>query len=134
MKLYYQIPILYVNQNYCRNGFKNLWYRRPNMDSLIAIGSTAAVIYGIFALYKIGYGLGYQQLQIVDQYVMDLYFESAGTILTLITLGKDMESKSKKKTSEAIFKLIDLSPKFALVEREGELVSVFTDAIGRANA
>lgn len=85
------MPIVYVNRKYFQVGFKTLWKRSPNMDSLIAIGSTAAIAYGIFAIYKIGYALGMGDMMMADHYLMDLYFESAGTILTLITLGKYLE-------------------------------------------
>jgi cation transport ATPase len=87
------------------------------MDSLIAIGSTAALVYGVFAIYRIGYGLGVGDHALVSQYHMDLYFESAAMILALITLGKYLETRSKGKTSEAITKLMDLAPKTAAVER-----------------
>lgn len=87
------LPIAYVNRNYFIIGFKRLFKRSPNMDSLIAIGSFAAIIYGIFAIYKTGYGLGYERLEIVEKYSMDLYFESAGTILTLITFRKIFRNK-----------------------------------------
>ncbi len=80
------LPIMYVNRNYFIVGFKQLLKRTPNMDSLIALGSTAATIYGIFAVYMIGYGLGHNQQELVQRYSMDIYFESAGTILTLITV------------------------------------------------
>ena len=82
------LPIVYVNRNYFIIGLKRLFKRTPNMDSLVAIGSLASIIYGIFAIYMIGYGLGHNQIDIVEQYRMDIYFESAGTILTLITLRK----------------------------------------------
>ena len=85
------IPIVFVNLKYFKNGFSALVHLRPNMDSLIAIGSAAAVAYGIFAIYQIGIGLGNNNTQLVNMYSMDLYFESAGTILTLITLGKFLE-------------------------------------------
>ena len=81
-------------------GFKTLFHRSPNMDSLIAVGSAAAVIYGVAALYRIGWGLGHVDMAVVEQYSMDLYFESAGMILTLITLGKYLEARSKGKTSD----------------------------------
>lgn len=116
------LPILYVNRKYFQVGFKTLFRRSPNMDSLIAIGSSAAVIYGIFAIFKIGYGLGHMDMDMVMHYSMDLYFESAATILTLITLGKYLEARSKGKTSEAITKLLDLAPKTAAVIRDGEEV------------
>lgn len=111
------LPILYVNQKYFKVGFKTLFRGSPNMDSLIAIGATAAVVYGCFAIFRIGYGLGHGDAALVEQYAMDIYFESAGTILTLITVGKYLETKSKGKTSAAITKLMDLSPKTAIVLR-----------------
>lgn len=114
------IPVVFVNFKYYRVGFKTLFHRAPNMDSLIALGSSAAILYGIFAIYKIGYGLGHGDMELVHQYSMDLYFESAGMILTLITLGKFFEARAKGKTSEAISKLMDLAPKTALVERGGK--------------
>jgi Cu+-exporting ATPase len=114
------IPIIYVNRNYFLVGFKRLFKGSPNMDSLIAIGSASATLYGIFAIYMIGVGLGHGNLEIVEKYSMDIYFESAGTILTLITVGKYLETKSKGKTTEAISKLINLVPKTATVIRDGK--------------
>ena len=113
------LPILFVNRSYFARGFRSLLHRAPNMDSLIALGSAAATLYGIFALYQIGYGLGHAQPERVSQYSMDLYFESAAVILTLITLGKFLEARSKHKTTEAIARLMDLAPKTALVLRDG---------------
>ncbi|HWP51279.1 MAG TPA: heavy metal translocating P-type ATPase [Clostridia bacterium] len=113
------LPVIYVNRKFFQVGFKTLWHRAPNMDSLIAIGSTAAVVYGVFAIYRMGYGLGVGDMALVERYHMDLYFESAVTILTLITLGKFLETRSKGKTSEAIAKLIDLAPKTATVLKNG---------------
>lgn len=118
------VPIMVINQKYYRVGFKTLWRRSPNMDSLIAVGSAAAVIYGIAALYRIGWGLGHGDLAVVERYSMDLYFESAGMILTLITLGKFLETRSKGKTGQAIARLIDLAPKTAVVLRGGREVEV----------
>lgn len=118
------LPIVYVNRNYYINGFKSLGKGSPTMDSLIAIGSAAAVVYGIFAIYNIGYGLGHENLGLVAQYSMDLYFESAGTILTLITVGKYLEIRSKGRTSDAIAKLINLAPKTALVLRDNQEVEL----------
>ena len=114
------LPIVYVNRKYFQAGFKNLVKLHPNMDSLIAIGSSAALIYGVFAIYQIGIGLGYQDMETVHHYTMDLYFESSAMILALITLGKFLETKSKGKTSEAITKLLHLAPKTATVIRNGE--------------
>ena len=113
------LPILIANQKYFKNGFKTLWHRSPNMDSLIAIGAGAAILYGFFAIYRIGYAMGHGDIMVVHQYAHDLYFESAGTILTLITIGKYLETKSKGKTSEAITKLLNLAPKTVTVVRDG---------------
>ena len=118
------LPIMYINDRYYRVGFKTLWHRSPNMDSLIALGSAAAVVYGIAALFQIAWGLGHGDLARVDQWSMDLYFESAGMILTLITLGKWLETRSKGKTSQAITRLMDLAPKTASVLRDGVEVEI----------
>lgn len=113
------VPIVLANQNYFKNGFKTLFKDSPNMDSLIAIGAGASIVYGIFAIYRIGYGLGYNDLAVVNEYRANLYFESAGMILTLITVGKFLEARSKGKTSEAITKLMQLAPKTVTVLRGG---------------
>lgn len=112
------LPIIYVNRKYYQTGFKTLIHLSPNMDSLIAIGSGAAFVYGIVAIYRIGYGLGHGNDALVSRYASDLYFESAGMILALITVGKYLETRSKGKTSEAIEKLMDLSPKTAILLTE----------------
>ena len=113
------IPVVFVNAKYYRMGFKTLFHGSPNMDSLIAIGSGAAIVYGIYAIFKIGIGFGYGDMETVHSFMMDLYFESAGMILTLITLGKTLEARAKGKTSDAITKLMNLAPKTATVERNG---------------
>ena len=113
------LPVAFVNKAYYTKGFSTLFHGAPNMDTLIAVGSTASLIYGIFAIYRIGYGLGVQDFALVHQYQHDLYFESAVMILALINVGKYLEARSKGKTSEAITKLMNLAPKTAVVEREG---------------
>ena len=113
------LPIIYVNRKYFIVGYKTLWHRAPNMDSLIAVGSTAALAYGIFAIYRMSYGLGAGDYALVEKYHMDLYFESSVMILTLITLGKFLETRSRRKTSEAISRLTELAPETAVVERNG---------------
>ena len=118
------LPIMYLNDKYYKVGFKTLLHRAPNMDSLIAVGSAAAVVYGVFAIYQMGYGLGHGDLELTARYHMDLYFESAGMILTLITLGKFLETRSKGKTSQAITRLMDLAPKTAAVLRNGQEVEI----------
>lgn len=119
LQMLLSIPIAYVNRKYYQMGFKTLWHRSPNMDSLIAIGSSAAFLYGIYAIFRIGYGLGHGEMELVHRFATDLYFEAGGTILALITLGKFLETRSKGKTSEAITKLMDLAPKIAMVVRNG---------------
>lgn len=123
------IPIIFININYFKNGFKNLFRLSPNMDSLIAIGSFAAAVYGIFAIYKIGYGLGHGLDDMVSHYSMDLYFESAGVILTLITLGKFLETRAKSKTTDAITKLIKLRPDSAVVIKDGKELTINADEL-----
>ena len=128
------LPILYVNRKFFSVGFKTLAHRSPNMDSLIAMGSGAALVYGIFAMYRISYGLGYGDMAVVEHYVHDLYFESSGTILTLITVGKYLESRSKGKTSEAITKLMNLAPKVAiLVTEDGQEKEVPTESLQKGD-
>lgn len=118
------LPVLALNRVFFINGLKSLFHRAPNMNSLIAVGSGAAVIYGVFALYRIGYGLGHGQLDVVRLYMKDLYFESSAMILTLISLGKFLEARAKKKTSEALEKLIQLRPQTAQVLRNGTEIEI----------
>ena len=118
------IPVLFINRKFFINGFRSLWHRAPNMDSLIALGSSAAVVYGIYALYKIAYAMGRGDLMTAMDFAMDLYFESAAMILTLITLGKFLEARAKGKTSDAITKLMNLAPKTAIVLRDGKELEI----------
>ena len=113
------LPVAIINNKYYRMGFKTLFHGSPNMDSLIALGSGASLAYGVYALYKIAWGFGYGDLAMVEQFTHDLYFEGAGTILTLITLGKFFEARAKGRTSDAINKLMNLAPKKATVVRDG---------------
>ena len=123
------LPPMIINRAYFVGGFRSLWHRAPNMDSLIAVGSSAAVLYGIVALYAIGWGLGHGDTALVERYAMDLYFESAAMIVTLITLGKFLEARSKGKTGQAIARLMDLSPKTATVLRDGQEVTIPTQEV-----
>ena len=128
------LPILYVNRKFFSVGFKTLAHRSPNMDSLIALGSGAALVYGIFAMYRMAYGFGHGDMAVVEHYAHDLYFESSGTILTLITVGKYLESRSKGKTSEAITKLMNLAPKVAiLVTEDGQEKEVPTESLQKGD-
>lgn len=113
------IPIMVLNRKYYLTGFKTLFRGSPNMDSLIALGSGASALYGVYALYKIAYGMGYGDAAMVHQFVHDLYFDGAGMILTLITLGKFFEARAKGRTSDAINKLLNLAPKTATILENG---------------
>ena len=118
------LPVVYLNRVYYSRGLKALWHRSPNMDSLIAVGSLAALGYGIAALFAMARGMGRGDWELVARYRENLYFESAAMILTLITLGKYLETRAKGKTGDAIRALMDLSPKTATVRREGQLVQL----------
>lgn len=118
------LPIMYINRGYFQRGFKSLMHKSPNMDTLIALGSSAAVVYSVYAIFMMGYHLGHGRILEAHVFMMQLYFESAGMILTLISMGKYLESRSKKKTSEAIDKLLNLMPSTAIVLREGKEVVV----------
>ena len=111
------IPVLIAGNKYFRIGFKNIAKFSPNMDSLIAVGSGAAFAYSVYAVYKIAWGFGAGDMGIVHHFAMGMYFESAAMILTLITMGKFLEARAKGRTSEAIAKLMDLSPKMAIILR-----------------
>ena len=113
------LPILVLNRKFYTGGLRSLWKRSPNMGSLVAVGSGASLLYGIFALYRMAWGFGHGDMALVHQYAHDLYFESSAMIVTLVTVGKYLESRSKAKTSGALDKLVDLAPKTATVLREG---------------
>lgn len=123
------LPVLIAGGHYFKNGLRNLWHRSPNMDSLIALGSGAAFVYGIYAIYKIAWGFSIEDMDMVETFGMNLYFESSAMILTLITLGKFMEARAKSKTSEAIMKLMDLAPKTAKVLRNGQEEEISVDDV-----
>ena len=112
-------PVLIINKKFFMVGFKALWNRAPNMDSLVALGAAASYLYSLFAIYAMAYHMGRGDLEMAHHYGMELYLEGAAMILTLITVGKYMETRSKGKTSEAISKLMDLAPKMATVLRGG---------------
>ncbi|MBR2934999.1 MAG: heavy metal translocating P-type ATPase [Oscillospiraceae bacterium] len=119
------LPILYLNRKYYKVGFKALRNHAPNMDSLIAIGSAAAVIFSVITIYRVGHGLGHNDAGLVEWGIMSgLYFESAGMILTLVTLGKYLETRAKGKTSQAITRLMDLAPKTARVLRDDTEIEI----------
>ena len=118
------IPVFIVNGQVFRGGFKTLVKRAPTMDSLIALGSSAAMAYGVYAIYRIGAGLGSGDEAAVRRFSMDLYFESAAMILSLVMLGKYLELRARRRTGDAVSKLIDLSPKTATVVRGGGEVEI----------
>ena len=124
LQLFLTLPVVWLNHTYFTRGFKALWHKAPNMDSLIAVGSGASLIYGVFALFAMAYAMGHQDLATVVHYAGNLYFESAAMILTLITLGKFLETRAKGKTGDAIRQLMDLSPKTAVVRKGEELVEI----------
>lgn len=113
------LPVLFVNRKFFTSGFHALLKRAPNMDSLVSVGSGASMLYGIFAIYRMANGFGHDDMQAVHQYAHSLYFESAAMILTLVTVGKYLEARSKSKTSDALGKLVNLAPKTATVIRDG---------------
>ena len=119
LQLFLTLPPVHLNRIYYSRGLKALWHRAPNMDSLIAVGSIASLIYGIAALFRMAWAIGHGDWVTVDFYRENLYFESAAMILTLITLGKFLETRAKGKTGDAIRALMDLSPKTALIRRNG---------------
>lgn len=113
------IPVLFINRHFFQTGFKALWHRAPNMDSLVAIGSGASLVYGLFAMFRLAYGFGHGDMEVIHEYAHALYFESSAMILTLVTVGKYLEARSKSKTGDALGKLVDLAPKTAVVLRGG---------------
>ncbi|MFR5190556.1 MAG: heavy metal translocating P-type ATPase [Clostridia bacterium] len=123
------LPILWVNKSYFIHGFRNLFKGSPNMDSLIAIGSTAAFLYGIYAFIKMILALQIDDQDTVQHFMMNLYFESAGMIVALITVGKYLEKRAKGKTSEAIQKLMNLSPKVTTIIKDGKEIQIPTQEV-----
>ncbi len=121
LQLFLTLPVVYLNRDYFTRGLKALWNRSPNMDTLIAVGSGASLVYGVLALFLMAYAAGHGDTETLTHYSMNLYFESAAMILTLITLGKFLEARAKGKTGDAIRQLMDLSPKTATVLSEGNL-------------
>lgn len=120
LQLFLTIPVVLLNHVYFTRGIRSLIHRAPNMDTLIAVGSGASILYGAAVLFRMAYAMGHEQWEIVEHYSKNLYFESGAMILTLITLGKFLETRAKGKTGDAIRQLMDLSPKTAVVRRNGE--------------
>ena len=124
LQFFLTIPPVLLNYTYFTRGIKALWHRAPNMDSLIAVGSGASLVYGVFVVFIMAYAMGHGDWATVETYRHNLYFESAAMILTLITIGKFLETRAKGRTGDAIRQLMDLSPKTAFVRRNGEEISV----------
>lgn len=114
------LPIMYLNRQFYIVGFRTLFQGAPNMDTLVGLGSMASALFGVVAIFRIGYGLGHGDMALVQSYCTNLYFESAGMIVTLITVGKFLEARAKGQTSRALEKLMDLAPKEAHVLRAGQ--------------
>ncbi len=112
------LVIVFINRSFFKKGISALLHRAPNMDTLVSVGSGAALAYGVFALYRMIYGLSVGDLALVEHYYHQLYFESSAMILTLVTLGKYFEALSKAKTSSALERLVDLAPKTATIVRD----------------
>ena len=129
LQLFLTLPPVYLNRVYYSRGLKALWNKAPNMDSLIAVGSIASLTYGIAALFRMAYGMGHGDWELVQMYSENLYFESAAMILTLITLGKFLETRAKGRTGDAIRALMDLSPKTATVLRNGQETEISVEDV-----
>ncbi len=127
------LPVIVINKKFFINGFKALIKKAPNMDSLIAIGAGASMLYGIYAIYKMAYSLGQQNFADMEKFSSYLYFESAAMILTLVSLGKFLEAGAKGKTSKAITALMDLAPKTATLIRDGKEVEVPVEEIKKGD-
>lgn len=121
--------ILFIQNHFFIHGFKALMKKAPNMDSLVAIGSLASYIYGLYSVYRMAYGFGYGNMQVVHHAMHALYFESAAMIVTLVSVGKYLESRSKSKTTDALSKLVDLAPKSATVIRDGQEILVSSSEV-----
>ena len=119
LQLLLTLPVIVLNRNYFIRGFKSLWHRSPNMDTLIAVGSATSLVYSVFLTFAMAYALGYGDLETVAHHRHGLYYESAAMILTLISLGKFLEARAKNKTGDAVRKLMDLSPESATVLKDG---------------
>ena len=118
------LPIMYVNRAYYVNGFRNLLHGAPNMDTLVGIGSMASALFGVFAMFRMSWGLGHGDLALAAEYSTNLYFESAGMIVTLITVGKYLEARAKGQTTGALKALMQLAPAEATVLRDGREATV----------
>ena len=121
--------IMVINQKFFINGFKSLWHRSPNMDTLVALGSMASFVWSVYALFAMTRAQVDGNSELVMHYMMEFYFESAAMILTLITVGKMLEARSKGKTTDALKGLMNLAPKTAVVIRNGQEITVPIDQV-----
>ena len=133
LQFFLTLPAVYLNRVYYSRGLKALWHKAPNMDSLIAVGSGAALVYGVAVLFLMADAMGRGDMDEVAGYSHDLYFESAAMILTLVTLGKFLETRAKGKTGDAIRQLMDLRPKMATVRRDGAEVEIPVEQVRRGD-
>ena len=129
LQLLLTLPVVYLNRAYYGRGLKALWHRSPNMDSLIAVGSGAALVYGVIVLFSMASAMGRGDWLAVERYSHNLYFESAAMILTLVTLGKFLETRAKGKTGDAIAQLLNLRPQTAIVRRNGIEQEIAVEAV-----
>ncbi len=129
LQFFLTLPVVYLNRVYYRRGLKALWHRAPNMDSLIAVGSGAALVYGIAVLFLMAAAMGRGDTEAVQAYSHSLYFESAAMILTLVTFGKFLETRAKGKTGDAIKALMNLRPQVATVRRDGKEMELPVEAV-----
>ena len=127
------LPIVFVNRIFYISGFKALFNKAANMDTLVGLGSFAALIYGIFAIMRMAYGLGFEKFEIVENYRHNLYFESSAMILTLITLGKYFEKKSKGQTKKSLESLMDLAPKKARILKDKNEVEILVEDLKKGD-
>ena len=125
--------IMVINQQFFISGFKALWHRSPNMDTLVAMGSMASFVWSVYVLLAMTRAQTDGNAELVMEYMMEFYFESAAMILTLITVGKMLEAGSKGKTTDALKSLISLAPKTAVVERDGKEVTVSIDEVQKGD-
>lgn len=133
LQLLLTVPIIIINKHFFVNGFKALVKKSPNMDTLVAIGSSASFLYGLFSMFKIAYGFGHQNFEIAHSFSHELYFESSAMILTLVTVGKYLESKSKLKTTDSIEKLMNLAPKTANIIENGKEKTILADDLKKGD-
>lgn len=127
------LPIVFVNRIFYISGFKALFNKASNMDTLVGLGSFAALVYGIFAIMRMAYGLGFEKFEIVENYRHNLYFESSAMILTLITLGKYFEKKSKGQTKKSLEYLMDLAPKKARILKDKKEVEILVEDLKKGD-